>query len=246
VTSVSLNKSTLSLAVGANETLTATVAPSNATNQNITWNSSAPSIASVDNTGKVTAVAAGTTTITATTAEGGFIATCSVTVSVVDVTGVSLNKNTLSLAVGANETLTATVLPTNATNQSVTWSSNAPSIADVDNTGVVTVVAAGTAVITATTTDGGFTATCTVNVLTGVFDVETRQSLHPNPFTGIVHLTGAEGSVLKVFNTTGTTVHTQKISAEDESINLAKLPAGMYFFRIEKDGKTKTVKAVKQ
>jgi hypothetical protein len=71
-------------------------------------------------------------------------------------------------------------------------------------------------------------------------------SLHPNPFTGIVHLTGAKGSVLTVFNTTGATVHTQKISNEDETISLERLPAGMYFFRLEKDGVVKTVKAVKR
>jgi hypothetical protein len=64
-------------------------------------------------------------------------------------------------------------------------------------------------------------------------------SLHPNPFTGSVHLTGAAGSLLTVFNATGTTVHTQKISSEDESIHLEKLPAGLYFFRLEKDGEVK-------
>jgi hypothetical protein len=61
-----------------------------------------------------------------------------------------------------------------------------------------------------------------------------------------VHLTGAEGSVLQVITLNGVTVHTQKVENPDETIHLEKLPAGMYFFRIEKDGKAKTIKAVRQ
>ena len=80
VTEVSLNKSTISLVVGEEETLTATVAPSNASNKNVTWSSDDIEVATVDNSGKVTAVAAGTATITVTTEDGGFTATCEVTI----------------------------------------------------------------------------------------------------------------------------------------------------------------------
>jgi len=82
----------------------------------------------------------------------------------VPVTGVSLNKTSMSLLVGGNETLTATITPTNATNKSVTWSSSAPTIATVNNSGLVTAVAAGSATITVTTTDGNKTAACSVTV----------------------------------------------------------------------------------
>ena len=85
------------------------------------------------------------------------------TATTIPVTSVSLDKTKLSLEVGANETLTATVNPTNATNKSVTWSSSAESVATVAD-GTVTAVAAGTATITVTTVDGNYTATCTVNV----------------------------------------------------------------------------------
>ncbi len=80
------------------------------------------------------------------------------------VTEVTLNKTALSLVEGAKGFLTATVLPTNAANKAVTFSSSHPSIATVDNAGVVTAVAPGTATITVTTADGGKTATCTVTV----------------------------------------------------------------------------------
>jgi len=88
---------------------------------------------------------------------------------VIAVTGVTLNKTTLSLAVGAAETLTATVAPPNATNKSVTWTSNNTAVATVTN-GLVTAVAAGNATITVTTADGNKPATCAVTVTAGSTD----------------------------------------------------------------------------
>ncbi|MEW6709160.1 MAG: Ig-like domain-containing protein [Candidatus Riflebacteria bacterium] len=165
VTGVTLNKATLALAVGGSETLTATVAPTTATVKTVTWASDNTAVATVDTTGKVTAVAIGTANITVT-ADGGKTAVCAVTVTaaIVPVTGVTLNKSTTSIVVGANETLVATVAPTNASTQTVTWSSNATTVATVDTTGKVTGVSAGTATITVTTTDGSKTATCVVTV----------------------------------------------------------------------------------
>ena len=79
-------------------------------------------------------------------------------------TGISLNKSTTSIAVGSDETLTATLTPANTTYDTVSWSSSDTSVATVDDDGEVTAVAAGTAVITATTERGGYTASCTVTV----------------------------------------------------------------------------------
>ena len=173
VTGVSLNKNATTIAIGASETLTATITPANADNQAVTWSSNNTAVASVDQTGKVTGVSAGTATITVTTQDGNKTATCTVTVpdpsaDPVAVTGVSLNKTSTSLTVGATETLTATVAPANATNQAVTWSSNNTAVASVDQNGKVTAVAAGTATITVTTQDGNKTATCIVTVSAAV------------------------------------------------------------------------------
>jgi len=167
VTGVKLDKDTLTLIVGSKETLTAQIDPANATNKNVTWSSSAPAVATVDTSGLVTAVATGSATITVTTEDGGFTATCAVTVTTVSVpvTGVKLDKDTLTLSIGGKETLTAQIDPANATNKAVTWSSSNTAIATVDANGVVTAVASGTATITVTTADGGFTATCTVTVI---------------------------------------------------------------------------------
>jgi uncharacterized protein YjdB len=94
-----------------------------------------------------------------------------VTNGIIPVTGVSLNKTAVSVSVNGTEQLAATIAPANATNKNVTWSSNAPAVATVSNEGVVMGVAAGTATVTATSGDGGFTATCSVTVEDATGDV---------------------------------------------------------------------------
>ena len=158
-TGITLNHSTLSLAVGGSVALTATLTPENATDA-VVWSSNNTEIAEVSNNGTVTAKALGTATITATV--GSYTATCEVTVAV-PVTGVSLDKETMSLTAGSTGTLVATITPTNATNQNLTWTSDNKEVATVSD-GVVSAVAAGTANITVTTDDGGKTATCVVTV----------------------------------------------------------------------------------
>ena len=166
VTGVTLNKTSTSLYVGDTETLTPTITPDNATNKNVTWSSDNEGVATVDATGKVTAVSAGTATITVTTEDGTKTASCTVTVTV-PVTGVTLSQTQASLYYNRTPntlTLTATVAPDNATNKDVTWTSSDSTVATVDQNGLVTALARGTAVITATTADGGKTASCTVTV----------------------------------------------------------------------------------
>jgi len=166
VTSVSLNKTALTLALGESETLLATIQPSNASNKAVAWQSSNESVATVDGDGKVKAVGDGSAIITVTTKDGSKEAYCNVTVNsaVVNVTGVSLNTASLALEVGQAGALSATVLPDNATNKSVTWSSSNSSIAVVSSSGRVTAIAVGTATIIVTTEDGSKTDQCTVTV----------------------------------------------------------------------------------
>ena len=164
VTSVTLDKTELALTVGdAAVQLKATVAPDNATDKTVTWTSDKPAVATVDATGKVTAVAGGEATITAKA--GDKTATCKVTVkaNVVAVTSVTLDKTELALTVGdAAVQLKATVAPDNATDKTVTWTSDKPAVATVDANGKVTAVAGGEAIITAKA--GDKTATCKVTV----------------------------------------------------------------------------------
>ncbi|NMC27779.1 MAG: hypothetical protein GYA42_06485 [Syntrophomonadaceae bacterium] len=165
VTGISLDKAAAVVAEGESIALTATITPSDATNQRIIWTSSDKNTAIVSTTGKVTGVTAGKAVISATSVDGGFKETCQVTVvPPVAVTGVSLNQTTLSLTKGFTSALVATVAPGEATNRTVTWSSSDTTVATVDNSGLVTAVAEGTATITARTLDGGYSATCQVTV----------------------------------------------------------------------------------
>lgn len=168
VTSVSLDKSSISMKEGATEWLTASVYPTNATNKNVTWSSSNTSVASVSSYGQVSARSAGTATITCRAADGsGKYATCRVSVesATVYVSSITLNNSSLSLGVGETSQLSASVYPTTATNRSVNWTSDDTSVATVSSGGLVTAKSAGTAIITCKAKDGsGKKATCTITV----------------------------------------------------------------------------------
>ena len=202
ITGISLNKSTTSLTEGESETLTATITPSNATgDKTVKWSSSNEAVAAVDSNGKVTAKKAGTAVITATSSNGK-TAGCTVTVKQkeIAITGISLNKSTTSLTEGESETLTATITPSNATgDKTVKWSSSNEAVAAVDSNGKVTAKKAGTAVITATSSNGK-SASCTVTVkqkdtYTGLRDVNGTLTYFTNgqadkTYTGFVSYAG--------------------------------------------------------
>ena len=180
VTGIVLNETSLELEEEATFTLEATVTPENATNKEVTWSTSDSAVATVDETGKVTAVAEGTATITATAKDGsGITAACTVTVTakeepepeVILVTGISLNTVSLDLQPEETYTLKAIVTPEDATNKAIVWSSSDSSIASVDTKGKVTAIADGVVIITATAKDGsGVTASCTVTVKSPITD----------------------------------------------------------------------------
>jgi len=258
VTGVTVSPTSASINAGTTQQLTATIAPANATNQNVTWSSSNTNVATVSATGLVTAVAAGSATITVTTQDGNKTATATITVTPastftvnfykpsnwgttiriywwaaqpagiladgtwpgvtmtnsgngwysytftnisstnlifndgtnqtadltrnktgwylnntwydtnpgtpIAVTGITVSPTAVTVSANATTQITATVVPSNATNKTVTWSSGNTSVATVNSAGLVTGVSGGTAIITATTQDGNKTATCTVTV----------------------------------------------------------------------------------
>ena len=167
-TSISLSATQLNVVIGAQPSqLVATVVPANATNKTVAWSSSDESVASVDQNGLVTFKSVGKAVITAMAQDGsGVKATCSVEVSPVLVSKLTLNVTELELNINEKSTLTATIEPTTATVKLLTWTSSDTSVATVDANGVVTAVAPGSAVITAKATDAsGVAATCTVTVL---------------------------------------------------------------------------------
>lgn len=166
VEKITLNLTTLTLNIGEIETLTATVAPGDATNGSVTWSSSNYEIASVDETGKVTAHSEGEATITVTANDNNKKASCVVTIkkNVIPVEKVILNTTTLTLDIGETEKLTATITPENATNKTIIWSSSDDKIASVDETGKVVAHTEGKVTIIASLHDSKLTAFCDVTV----------------------------------------------------------------------------------
>ena len=152
------------LEMGKTVTLTATVSPSNATYPSVTWSSNDKTVATVSSTGVVEALKPGWVTIIATATRGSTYATYRIQVTGVSVTGVALDTTSETLTVGDAKTLIATVSPSNASNQAVTWTSSDETVASVDENGKVTALKAGEATITVTTTDGSKKATCEVTV----------------------------------------------------------------------------------
>lgn len=163
---VYLNMTSMDLIIGQSETLQVTISPSTASGNTLQWSSAIPSVATVNQNGKVTAVSEGTTIISVSTEDGREMATCTVTVRFQHVETISLDKTNLQLYVGKTATLAATVSPSNANNLAVTWSSSNPEVASVNENGVVTAISEGNATITASSVDGNKTATCAVSVVT--------------------------------------------------------------------------------
>ena len=177
VASVELSQTEITLEVDGTATLTATVKPDNATNKTVTWKSDKENIATVDNNGKVTAIAQGTTKITATA--DGKSANCTVTVTAkpVSVTGIELDKTAITLEIDETETLTATLTPDNATDKTVTWTVAPSGVVTVEN-GVVTALKDGTATITATA--NGKSANCSVTVNAPLTNAQVLEFLNDN------------------------------------------------------------------
>lgn len=208
VTGVALTPDKVALNVGETQELTAVVAPSNATNKTVTWESSDPDVATVKD-GVVTAVGKGTATITVTTEDGNYTAACTITVKL-PVSSVTLNQTSTALVVGDTKQLTATVEPANADDSTVIWRSGDANVATVDQNGNVTAVGVGSTTITATA--GGKSATCRITV-----------TAKPVPIEGIA-LSNAEVSVGRtiqlepVFTPANTTQRDVKWSSSNNMI----------------------------
>ena len=160
VTSITLNNDSTGILLGGTTTLTATVLPDNATDKTVTWTTSDASVASVSN-GVVTAKKVGTATIIAKA--GDKSASCVVTILPIEVTQVVLNRTSITLHAGETAQLVATISPSDATDNTIIWTTSNATVATVDN-GAVVALSAGTADITARS-NNGLTATCSIAVV---------------------------------------------------------------------------------
>ncbi|MGN0824327.1 MAG: Ig-like domain-containing protein [Candidatus Coproplasma sp.] len=165
-TSIELNRTEATIAVGETVNLSATVKPDNATVKTVTWSSSDSAIATVDANGVVTAVAAGNVTITATSTDDASVkATCSIEVktTIVYATNITLNYSNEDLKVDETLQLEATILPAETDDKTVTWTTSNSAVATVSASGLVTIVGEGTVKITATSnSNSALTAECNI------------------------------------------------------------------------------------
>lgn len=167
LTGLTIDKNNVELYVGSSIQYIAITTPSNARPEEMIWSSSDVSIASVSSSGLVTALKIGKATIKVSNKSGTISATTNLTVFPIKVSTISLNKTTVGLLVGDTETLTANVSPFNADNKNITWTSSNNAVASVDNTGKITALSLGTAIISAKAVDGSLTtSSCTVVVST--------------------------------------------------------------------------------
>jgi len=174
-TGISLNKSAFTLPKGTHGGLTATITPEDATDKAVEWTSSDESIATVDSDGKITALSVGVAVITAKSHDGGFTAECTVSV-VIPVTGITFDRTELTMNKGNSDQLVAAISPIDATDQAVTWSSSNPDVVSTDQHGSITAVSAGSAVISVTTHDGNYTASCDITVIVPVTNITLNKS----------------------------------------------------------------------
>ena len=177
VLSISLNKTTLNLNEKETHSLVATVSPNNSANKEIRWQSSNNSIATVDSTGKVTAVSKGSTTIWAFATDGSEKRTsCSVNVSRL-VSSLTFDKEEITIHNGESSSINAIILPSDASNMSLEWSSSNPVVATVSSNGLVRGVSRGVATITAKTKDGSeIQSSCTAEVKQYVTKIVLNQT----------------------------------------------------------------------
>ncbi|MDE5871320.1 MAG: Ig-like domain-containing protein, partial [Muribaculaceae bacterium] len=167
VTDIFLDPTELSLTEGETAMLTATVQPADATDKTVTWTSSDESVASVDADGTVTAISIGEATITATC--GNVYATCIVTVNPILAESLTISPEEWEGEEGSSFNISATILPENTTDKSLSWESSDVNVATVENDGTVNIIKEGTCIITVSTLDGSdLKAECRITGLSGV------------------------------------------------------------------------------
>lgn len=186
-TEITLNFEDMTLLVGQSDVLIATVLPENTTDKTITWKSDDNTVATISEDGTVTATAVGVANITATCVD--ISATCKVTVQPILVELLTISTTNWNGMEGESFKITAIVEPENATDKTLVWRSSDPSIANVDDTGLVTIRKAGCCKISVSTVDGSnLIAECIITGLSGIEslfrDVDTKVEVYS--LTGIL------------------------------------------------------------
>ncbi len=225
---IELNMPMVEITEGDTVELIATITPAETTDKTVTWSSSDPEIATVDQNGIVTAVKVGKATITAKLTNGLEV-TCQVTVvaKVIEAEGIELNLPAVEVIEGETVELTATVNPEETTDKTVTWTSSDETVATVDQNGIVTALKVGKATITARTANG-FEATCLVTVDTkmGINGIDDDTQISVKVQAGVILVNAPEGLEVEVYSMNGVRM------AKTREYYIEGLANGIYTVRI--------------
>lgn len=228
ISSISITPSSSSLYVGETEVLKASIYPSNAFDKTFYWQSSNDSIATVDKNGKVTAVNTGVVTINAVSKDGNTLGSCEITV-LQHATGVSLVQSEIELnKIGESYQLEAIVQPDNASNKKVNWITSNLGICHIGNDGKVTATGFGTAVVFATTDDGGYTASCIVHV------IDTSSASYIETTEDNIYISDGKIMFSDIFANKGVSIYsiTGKLMYNGKAKSL-ELPSGIYIIKLD-------------
>jgi endoglucanase len=250
VTDISINYVIDSIAIGATTALTATISPLDATYKTVTWTSNNPRVATVNSSGLVTGHKGGRTIISAVS--GVKLATLQITVGI-PVTGVSIEPKRDTIKIGETKQLVTNILPSNASDKSVSWSSSQTKVATISASGLVTAVSKGTTTITAKTIDGNFKSSCVIKV-TDTLTSATQAvqfgniSIFPNPLDGkqlTVDFGGLRGkTTIQFIKMNGQTVLEQTVFDKQCAQLDINLKPGIYIVRFSNNQNTLLKKLV--
>lgn len=245
VTGISLNKNELILNGSETKSLVSEIIPDNANDKTVSWLSSDKEIVNVDENGLITAVQAGEATISVTTNSGSHTAICNVTVNpiIISVTGISLRQNSVSMLAGETTQLNIRILPSDATDKSVTWESSDNAIASVNNNGLVTAIAQGKATITVTSNDGHYYDTCQITVNSQGTDIRNQYTanqsgirIYPNPLHNqnlIIALPEPAQAEINIMNMNGGLIYHRLSNKQIIKIDSKILASGIYWIEIQ-------------
>jgi uncharacterized protein YjdB len=254
VTDLEVTPVELNMNEGETGQLDAVVSPSSATDKTVSWISLDPTVATVDGNGIVTARSYGSVGIVAQSADGSVLDTAMITVLQIHVTGISISPESHNLGINEKVKLSVTLEPEDASEKGITWSSSDETVATVNTQGWVTGKMEGTATITATSVDGGFTAGAEITEInTSADDMHgsSHLKLYPNPMdpsTGELRISGLPAGELhiRIIDFLGRKVFEKGLEVEgsEASLSLPTLETGLHIIHLKAGGVQYTRKLV--
>lgn len=223
--------------VGQSFTLTYKIEPENTTNKTVSWKSSDENIATVSNAGIVTPLSDGEVTITVSL--GDLKDERYIKINPINVSGITLNETSKEIEVLESFQLVATIIPTNAKNKNIYWTSSDESIAIVDNIGNVSTKKVGNTIITATSGDGGFTASASIQVynFTDKIEVSLSRSMVSTPWESYTAINGKlQNNSKKTIIAKKVTIYENGTFLSSQDINNTLIPGADVSYSIKRDG----------